>query len=110
MEKAKQIKEESKLLSAVMDWLEFEENLSITPAFGDLTQAKSRQLKPSMQRIRTGRIARDASIENCVENLNLSPSDNLMTITGGNTVLKPLQKLPSFLGELLSFKPRGKLP
>ena len=28
------------------------------------------------------RIARDASIENCVENLNLSPRDNPQTITG----------------------------
>ena len=39
MEKARKIKEESKLLSAVMDWLEADENLAITPALGDLTQA-----------------------------------------------------------------------
>ena len=61
MEKAKQIKQESKLLSAVMDWLEADEKLAITPAFGDLTQAKARQLEPSIQRIRTCSIARDAS-------------------------------------------------
>ena len=76
MEKAR------KLLSAVMDWLEANENLAITPAFGDLTQAKARQLEPSKQRIRTGSIAQDASLENCVENLNLRPDDDLQTITG----------------------------
>ena len=82
VEKARKIKEESKLLSAVMDWLEANENLAITPAFGDLTQAKARQLEHSKQRIRTGSIARDVSLENCVENLNLSPRDDLQTITG----------------------------
>ena len=82
VEKARKIKEESKLLSAVMDWLEADENLAINPAFGDLSEAKARQLEPSKQRIRTGSTARDASLENCVENLNLRPSDNLQTITG----------------------------
>ena len=61
MEKAKKIKEESKLLSAVMDWLKTDKKLATTPAFGDLTQAKARQLEPSIQRIRTCSIARDAS-------------------------------------------------
>ena len=56
VEKAKKIKEESKLLSAVMDWLEHDENFAITPAFCDLTLAKARQLEPSIQCIRTGNV------------------------------------------------------
>ena len=46
VENASKIKEESKLLSVVMDWLEFDEAFAITPAFGDLTQAKARPLEP----------------------------------------------------------------
>ena len=65
-----------------MDWLNFDERLVVTPAFGELTQAKARQQQPSIQRMRTGTIARDASIENCVQNLNLNTGDGLQTITG----------------------------
>ena len=65
-----------------MDWLNYDEAFAITPAFGDLTQAKARQLEPSIQSVRTGVITRDASIENCVQNLNLSHSGGLPTITG----------------------------
>ena len=32
--------------------------------------------------MRTGSIARDASLENWVENLNLRPGDGLQTVTG----------------------------
>ena len=67
MEKAAKIKEESKLQSAIMEWLDYDKRLFNTPAFGDLTQAKARQL----QHVRTGGIPRDASIENCVQNFNL---------------------------------------
>ena len=73
----------AKILSTMMDWMEFGDFLAAnTPAFGDWTQAVARQLTPSIQRIRTGSIARDASIENCVQNLNLSPEDGIPTITG----------------------------
>ena len=83
VEKAAKIKEESKILSTVMDWLEFDDAVvANTPAFDDWTQAKSRQLIPSIQRVRTGSIARDASIENCVQNLNLRPGEGPMTIAG----------------------------
>ena len=40
VEKAAKIKEKSKFISAVMDWLEFDERLANTPAFRDMTQAK----------------------------------------------------------------------
>ena len=95
-----------------MDWLEADEKLAITPAFGNMTQAKARQLEPSMQRIRTGRIARDASIENCVENLNLSPSDNLMTITGDELWKQhgpqTLTQAFEFIGRVVKFQAEGK--
>ena len=76
-EPSRRIKEESKLLSVIMDWLNIDERLAITPAFSYLTQAKARQLQPSIQRLRTGVIARDASIEKCLQNLNLSSVDGL---------------------------------
>ena len=112
MEKAKKIKEESKLLSVVMDWLEFDE-LVITPAFGDLTQAKARQLEPSIQRIRTGSIARDASLENCVNNLNLSPRDGPRTITGDELWRQhgpqTLTEAFEFFGRVVKMQAEGKI-
>ena len=33
----------------MMDWLEFDEAFAITPAFGNLTQAKAQQLESSIQ-------------------------------------------------------------
>ena len=112
VEKAKKIKEESKLLSVVMDWLEYDE-LAITPAFGDLTQAKARQLEPSKQRIRTGGIARDASLENCVNNLNLSPSDGPRTITGDELWRQhgpqTLTEAFEFFGRVVKMQAEGKI-
>ena len=55
------IKEKSKILSTVMDWLEFGDGFAAnTPAFGDWTQAVARQLTPSIQGVKTGSIVRDA--------------------------------------------------
>ena len=54
MEKAAKIKEESKLMSVVMAWCEYDERLVNTPAFGDLTQAVARHQQPSIQRMKSG--------------------------------------------------------
>ena len=109
MERAKKIKEESKLLSAVMDWLEHDENFAITPAFGDLTLAKARQLEPSIQCIRTGSIARDASLENSVNNLNLGPrvitGDELWRQHGPQTLTEAFE----FFGRVVKMKAEGNI-
>ena len=95
-----------------MDWLEFNENFAITPAFGDLTQAKARQLEPSIQRVRTGVITRDASIENCVQNLNLSPSGGLPTIIGNELWRQhgpqTLRQAFEFTGRVVKVQAEGK--
>ena len=82
MKKAAKIKEESRLSSVMVDWLEYDEKHVNTPAFGNLTQALARQHQHSIKRVRTGDITRDASIEKYVQNLNLSSDDGLQTITG----------------------------
>ena len=82
MEKAAKIKEESRLLSVMIDWPGYDEKYVNTPAFGNLTQALARQHQPSIQCMRTGDITRDASIDKYVQNLNLSSVDGLHTITG----------------------------
>ena len=84
VEIAAKIKEVSKLLSVVRDWLEFDEKLVDTPAFSNLTQVFARQHLPSIQCMRTSDITQDASLENCVENLNLSSGDGLQTIIGND--------------------------
>ena len=112
VEKAAQIKEESKLLSAIIDWLNYDERFVITPAFGDITQAKAQQLEPSIQRVRTGSIAQDASIENCVQNLNLRPGDGPMTITGDEHWRQhgpqTLSQAFEFVGRVVKFQAERK--
>ena len=45
VEKTAKIKDVSRLLSVVMDWLEFDKKHVNTPAFGNLTQALARQYR-----------------------------------------------------------------
>ena len=112
VEKAAKIKEESRLLSVVMDWLEFDEKHVNTPTFGDLTQAFARQQLPSIQRVITGYITRDASIENCVQNLNHSSGDGLQTIAGDylwrQHGLQNLSQAFGFFGRVVNFQAEGK--
>ena len=54
LKKATKIKEESKLLSVVMDRLKYDQTNVNAPAFRDLTQAFAQQQLPSIQRLRTG--------------------------------------------------------
>ena len=72
VDKVARIKEESKLMSVVIDWLEYDANNVKTPAFGDLTQAFARHQLPSIQSVITGGTTREGSLENCVNNLNLN--------------------------------------
>ena len=92
-----------------MDWLEFDENFAITPAFGDLTLAKARQLEPSIQCIRTGNVARDASLENSVNNLNLGPrvitGDELWRQHGPQTLTEAFE----FFGRVVKMKAEGNI-
>ena len=81
LEKVAKIKEESKILSVVVNWLEYDKSFVNTPEFCDQTLALARQHEPSKQRLRTGVITRDASIDNCVQNLNLSSGDGIPTIS-----------------------------
>ena len=84
-----------------------------TPAFGDGTQAVARQHAPSIQRIRTGSIARDASIENCVQNHNLNPEDGIPTITGDDLWRRhgpqTLNQAFAFVGRVVKLQAEGKL-
>ena len=77
MGKAAKVKEESKRMSVVMDWIKFDKTHVNTPSFGHLTQAFARQQLPSIQLMRTTGNTRGASTENCFENLNLSSGDGL---------------------------------
>ena len=52
--RAQAIKEESKLMSSVFQWLSDDHTNANTPAYGDLTTVIARQLEPSKRRIRTG--------------------------------------------------------
>ena len=112
MEKSAKIKEELRLLSVVTDWLNYNEKHVNTPAFGDLTQAFARQQLPSIQRVITDYITRDASIENCVQNLNLSSDDGLQTIAGDylwrQHGLQNLSQAFGFFGRVVKFQAEGK--
>ena len=62
--RAQAVKEESKLMSSVFQWLSEDNSNANTPAYGDLTTVIARQLEPSKRRIRTGGNTRDAGLEN----------------------------------------------
>ena len=70
------------------------------------------QLTPSKQRIRTGSIARDSSIENCVQNLNLRSGAGLLTITGDKIWRRhgpqTLSQAFAFVGRVVKFEAEGK--
>ena len=79
--RAQAIKEESKLMSSVFQWLSDDHTNANTPAYGDLTTVIARQLEPSKRRIRTGGNTRDAGLENIV-NLDLNGDGSLRTVAG----------------------------
>ena len=77
-----------------------------------MTQAKAWQLKPFIQLVKSGSIAQDARIENCVQNLNLCSGDGLQTITGDDLWRKhgpqTLSQAFDFLGRLVKVQDEGK--
>ena len=79
LHKAAAIKEESKLMSAVYQWLSGDDTNANIPAFGDLTTVIARQLELSKRRGKTGGNTRDADLENIVYNLNLNGEGSLRT-------------------------------
>ena len=58
-----------------------------------------------MRRLKTSGITRDASLENCVNNLNLSSNGGLQTITGDDPWRKygpqTLSKATDFIGRVV---------
>ena len=59
--------------------------------------------------MKTGGITREnASLENCAQNLNFSPSDGLQTISGNELWRKhgpqTLEKINSFIGRVVNEK------
>ena len=97
--RAQAIKEESKLMSSVFQWLSDDHTNAITPAYGDLTTVIARQLEPSKRRIRTGGNTRDAGLENIV-NLDLNGDGSLRTVAGDDLWIS---YGPQTLGELTQF-------
>ena len=96
----------------MLDWLEYDANHVISPAFGNQTQALARQQHPSIQSVRTGVITWDTSIENSVQNLNLSSGDGISTITGDDLWRRhdpqTLSQAFDFFGRLVKVQDEGK--
>ena len=105
LNQANAIKEESKLMSPVFQWLSGDNTHAITPAFGDLTTVIARQLEPSKRRIRTGGNTRDAGLENIVSNLDLNGDGSLRTVAGDDLWLhygsESLEELADFIGKVI---------